>query len=160
MEHPASPSQPHESWMASIWKMYITRCLRNHPDVIQVEILQGRYGGLSPKPTSLLILCGAGIDAQSHLETFATSDEVPAALKMGWDDQHKEYATAGLKTYPEALCHGLADLAGLWMRKRASFSTGVAEGPMRDFEQFSEDLSRGFNQEVGRGADLYIPVAL
>ena len=89
---------------------------------------------------------------------FAISAHVPAALKMCWDDQRKEYATASLKTYPAALCHGLADLARLWMHKRASFSTGVAEGPMRDFVQFTEDLSRGFNQEVGRGADLYIPV--
>ena len=159
VEHPACPEGTHEQWMASIWKMFVTRCLMMHPDVQALKVFQGRYGGASPKPTMLLVLCGHDIDAQAHLDTFADMSYMPAALSMGWCEEKQEYATASLKEYPPQLCKGLASLAGYWieMRFRSSFSTGMDEEAMSEFLLFSRELARGFNTSAARGADLHIP---
>ena len=58
VEHPECPSGRHETWMASIWKMFIVRTFMTHDDVHCVSVLQGRFGGESPKPTTLMVACG------------------------------------------------------------------------------------------------------
>ena len=65
-----------------------------HKDVQFVNVFQGRYGGISPKPTSLLILCGGDINVQQHMEDYTTSKTLPPALVMGWHHQQREYQTA------------------------------------------------------------------
>ena len=86
---------------------------------------------------------------------------MPKALAMGWREDKKEYATASLKEYPVKLCHGLADLAGLWLQKRfgssAHFSSGADEEAMGEFVQYTKELAQGFNISAGRGADHHVP---
>lgn len=80
---------------------------------------------------------------------------------MGWREDRKEYATASLKEYPTKLCHGLADLAGVWLQKRlgscGNFSFGTDEEAMCEFVQYTKELVRGFNISAGRGADHHVP---
>ena len=145
--------------MASIWKMFIVRTFMTHDDVHCVSVLQGRFGGESPKPTTLMVACGGDIDAQAVLDTYASGDCMPRALRMGWNAERHEYATASLKEYPPQLCKALAGLAGVWMSRRttSAFSSGMAEEAMSEFRLFSKELAQGFNSKVGRGADLHIP---
>ena len=159
VEHPECPSGRHETWMASIWKMFIVRTFMTHDDVHCVSVLQGRFGGESPKPTTLMVACGGDIDAQAVLDTYASGDCMPRALRMGWNAERHEYATASLKEYPPQLCKALAGLAGVWMSRRttSSFSSGMNEEAMSEFLLFSKELAQGFNSDVGRGADLHIP---
>lgn len=117
VEHPAQPDLPQEAWMASIWKLFVVRQLAAHWDVTQITIYQGRYGGRSPKPTSLLIACGPGLDLAGHFKEFETSESLPQALKMGWNSEKHEFETAGLKNYPGALCECLAALAERWLKQ-------------------------------------------
>ena len=161
MEHPSCPEEGHQLWMASVWKMYIIRCLVEHKDVQILTIFQGKFGGASPKPTTLMVLCGCDIDVNAHLDSYADVSVMPKALAMGWREDKKEYATASLKEYPVKLCHGLADLAGLWLQKRfgssAHFSSGGDEEAMGEFVQYTKELAQGFNISAGRGADHHVP---
>lgn len=58
IEHPSPSPREEDFWLASIWRLFATQMFRRHPHVWQVEVLQGYYGGLAPKPTQLLFTCG------------------------------------------------------------------------------------------------------
>ena len=77
MEHPSCPEEGHQLWMASVWKMYIIRCLVEHKDVQILTIFQGKFGGASPKPTTLMVLCGCDIDVNAHLDSYADVSVMP-----------------------------------------------------------------------------------
>lgn len=79
MEHPACPSGQGDEWLPSIWKLYILRALAAMDGVRLLEIQQGLFDGISPKPTFLLILCG-DIDAQKELARFQTTDTLPKGI--------------------------------------------------------------------------------
>ena len=98
VEHPECPSGRHEDWMASIWKLFVVRSFLQHRDVRLLSVLQGRYGGLSPKPTSLMVLYGGKFDVHRHMEACTTSESLPPALVMGWNQKEGEYQTASLKS--------------------------------------------------------------
>ena len=51
MEHPACPSGQGDEWLPSIWKLYILRALVAMDGVRLLEIQQGLFDGISPKPT-------------------------------------------------------------------------------------------------------------
>ena len=129
-----------------------------HKDVQILTIYQGKFGGASPKPTTLMVL---DIDVSAHLDSYADVSVMPKALAMGWRDDKKEYATASLKEYAKKLCHGLADLAGVWLQKRiqssGNFSSGTDDDAMNEFVQYTKELVRGFNISAGRGADHHVP---
>ena len=116
MEHPACPSGQGDEWLPSIWKLYILRALAAMDGVRLLEIQQGLFDGISPKPTFLLILCG-DIDAQKELARFQTTDTLPKGIQMGYDKSRKEFSTAALKSYPPPRCKALASLAGSWSRR-------------------------------------------
>ena len=98
IEHPATPSDPSERWLASIWKFYIVEAVRKHPWVQTVTVFQGRYGSKSPKPTTLMFSCGSGISVEALLKQCRTTQQLPKALVMGRSGG--EYTTASLKNYP------------------------------------------------------------
>jgi len=145
VEHPAQPDLPQEAWMASIWKLFVVRQLAAHWDVTQITIYQGRYGGRSPKPTSLLIACGPALDLAGHVKEFETSESLPQALKMGWNSEKHEFETAGLKNYPAALCECLAALAERWLKQHFHSPSGLTMVPMDEFIRFSDELVQTFN---------------
>ena len=83
MEHPSCPGEDHEHWMASVWKMYIIRCFLRHRDVQILNIYQGKFGGASPKPTTLMVLCGRDIDVRSHLGLVRRSVDYAQGTRYG-----------------------------------------------------------------------------
>ena len=111
IEHPEEPDQQDQQWIASIWRLYVTRALANHPYIHRAAIFQGHFGARSPKPTSLLVCCGPKVNVDAVLLGARTQQDLPAGLSMGWQKEAREYATASLKTYPAGLCRGFADLA-------------------------------------------------
>ena len=125
-----------------------------HPTV-WLAIYQGRYGGRSPKPTSLLIACRPGLDLAGHFKEFETSESLPQALKMGWNSEKHEFETAGLKNYPAALCECLAALAERWLKQHFHSPSGLTMVPMDEFIRFSDELVQTFNALVNRGADFH-----
>ena len=159
VEHPECPSGRREDWMGAIWKLFVVRCFLQHRDVRLLSVLQGRYGGLSPKPTSLMVLYGGKFDIQRHMEKHTTSVSLPPALSMGWNEKEHEYKTASLKTYPIALCRCLAELAQAWLHDIGApeVSSDLA---MEEFVQYTTELARGFNTLVIRGADCHRPAPL
>ena len=92
LEHPKEPDQAD---YASIWRLAALVLLGHLPGLKRHLVWQGLYGGLSPKPTHLMV---------SHCREFGslaktmTTTPMPAALRMGREDQH--YSTAKLKEYP------------------------------------------------------------
>ena len=154
IEHPATPSDPSERWLASIWKLYIVEALRKHPWVQTATIFQGHYGAKSPKPTTLMFACGSGISVDALLKECRTTQQLPKALKMGRSGG--EYTTASLKNYPEGLCRALAFLLENWLAYHVP--TDFAEAGFHNpdhghFLLFVQRLMIQFNFDALRGAD-------
>ena len=120
IEHPACPDGQGDDWLPSIWRLYLLRALAECDFAQLVSISLGLFDGLSPKPTTLLVACGNEINALHFLEQYQTRSTMPPGHQMGYDKTRKEYKTAALKSYPAALCKGLAGLANQW----ASICTG------------------------------------
>ena len=154
LEHPEEPDQEDQRWIASIWRLFVTVAIECNPHVHRSAIYQGFYGGLSPKPTSLMVCCGPKVKVEEILFAARTQQYLPASLSMGWRKEKREYATASLKTYPAGLCNGLAMLAQSWMDNYG----GVVEDfhvPMERFVAWTSELQRNFNLSVVRGADYH-----
>ena len=153
-EHPAEPQAEGELWLASIWRLFMTRVIRDHPHAELVTLQQGHFGAKSPKPTNLLICGGAGFGAESILAKHRTCTVLPKQLEMGWDAKAREYATASLKSYPPGLCLAISAMTQCWMDKH--FETAEDLGPLPpSFVSFTEELLKTFNLSVARGADYH-----
>lgn len=154
IEHPAEPEASDESWLPSIWRLKSVKLLAQHPAVQHLRVLQGLFGGLSPKPTSLLLLVG-DLRAADIINRFAVT-ELPAALQMGFRD--REYVTSALKEYPELLCQALAEVASEWCRKYIKEPTVGTTTSMDDFLTFADCLRQSLNEDALRGPDCAICV--
>ena len=115
VEHPASSAAASEAWLASIWKLFLTKVFQANEFVWKVDIYQGLFGAKSPKPTSLLFSVGPSIDVRAILEKGQTVEEMPRQLEMGWDRQAGEYQTASLKNYPGGLCAAISCVCQQWL---------------------------------------------
>ena len=149
VEHPAEPGASDETWMASIWRLLVTRILAAHPASHSVTVLQGRYGGASPKPTQLLVAAG-DIQVEHILKQYALT-ELPPALVMGFKGQ--EYATASLKEYPALLCQGLSAIVETWCRKYYQSPSVGSSSSMEDFHAYTVCLRQTLNEDALRGPD-------
>ena len=147
LEHPA-PSD--EAWIASTWKLQITRILTAHPAFRQYLIYQGVYGGHSPKPTTLLI-CADDHDEVAEILRFHAQTAMPQALRMGKDSSTGCFNTAKLKNYPPLLCKALAALAEGWGQR--NFRMGVHGVSHEPFLAYVERLRRHFNESAAMGPD-------
>ena len=150
IEHPAEPDAADEHWLASIWRLKAMQILERHPSTQLVRLLQGRFGGKSPKPTHLMIVAG-DLPVSEILHRFATTS-LPAALQMGTCG--REFATASLKEYPPLLCQGLADVVEHWCRKYTCEPTIGSPDTMDDFLRFSTCLRQSLNEDAQRGPDF------
>ena len=148
MEHPEPSS---EDWVASSWKLHATQLLLSHPFIEVYSILQGRYGGISPKPTRLLISSDSKSDVQQILDSFAVTS-LPKGISLGKDTKSGEYNTAPLKNYPPLLCEALAVLAQDWCSKY--YDPGIETGSDQEFLKFVERLKSSFNESAVRGPDF------
>ena len=80
VEHPAMPPEPE---YPSIWKMPLVKFLLRFSNCHLLRVEQGRYGGLSIKPTDLLIVNGTGHDYE-HFVSMRTT-ELPRTGRIGRD---------------------------------------------------------------------------
>lgn len=154
IEHPATPSDPSERWLASIWKLYIVEAVRKHPWVQTVTVFQGHYGSKSPKPTTLMFSCGSGISVEALLKQCRTTQQLPKALVMGRSGG--EYTTASLKNYPGGLCRDLAFVLESWLAYHISTDfaeAGSCNPDHSNFLNFVQRLMVQFNFDAIRGAD-------
>ena len=113
LEHPAASAVRHGRLPPSIWRLQIVKLLLRHPGIHQLDLLQGHYGGQSPKPTSLLLVCPASMLERVKM-LFAvgrTRLTLPKAITMGRSETHSGYNTAPLKRYPAAMCRTMAKMA-------------------------------------------------
>ena len=152
LEHPGCPEGDDAAWLPSIWRLYILRALGEMGSVKQILIQQGLYDGHSPKPTMLFILCGE-LDARKILDTHKTRERLPPGLKMGFNKDKKEYATAALKSYPGPLCLALANLANCWAHRYFKNLDSLTFVPMQKFLEYTSGLHAQFNLMAQRGAD-------
>ena len=99
LEHPSPPEQAADRDLPSSWLTGACQMLLSHPEVSLIQIQQGRFGAISPKPTSLL--CKGVPSLQGYLDRIGVLP-LPKALSMRKSDGL--YSTAALKAYPERLC--------------------------------------------------------
>ena len=148
LEH---PSEPQEAWMPSIWKLHVIDLLVGHDRAQLHHLQQGRYGGHSPKPTTLLVTAPDHTAIRESLQRFAIT-ELPKALSMGREAGGRgEYSTAKLKSYPPLLCRAMADIAEKWGRD--CFFVQSDHHSDQDFLDYVARLRCGFNLAAQRGQD-------
>ena len=147
MEHPEEGA---DDWVASSWKLHATKLLSGHPRIEVFSILQGRYGGVSPKPTKLLISADDRNTSQRVLESFAVTS-LPKGIRLGRNETG-EYNTSQLKNYPPLLCEALAALAQSWCSKY--YHPGIETNSDDDFLQFVDKLKSSYNLSAQRGPDF------
>ena len=111
VEHPAQPPPRHGHQPASIWLLPLIRILLQCKQVSMIQIQQGFWSAVSPKPTTFLITTpkGSGPEYQTCLKKFQTRTTLPPPLRMG--KKGGIFNTAQLKRYPGPLCSGLASIA-------------------------------------------------
>ena len=153
LEHPAEPQRPSEDWLASIWRLFATRVFNHCSHLQKVLVYQGYYGSKSPKPTNLLICIGDKLNAAAILHESRITDQLPEQLVMGWDAKNREYSTASLKSYPSALCAGLASLAQQWINSYVTKPAAEVSPLPAAFVKFTDILTSSFNLAVAPGAD-------
>ena len=149
VEHPATPDQPSEGWMASIWRLWVTKTLVGHSAVQLAKVYQGHYHGISPKPTYLMVAMGPHLDAQRLLDGMRTRQTLPKALQM---ERGAEFATARLKNYPKDFCSALANLSAAWNARYLN-NFELATRSDATFNEYVKSLVCRFNFDVQRGAD-------
>ena len=106
IEHPQASSTRYGVLPPSIWRLACVRLLLQHPRVATYDLRQGLYGGLSPKPTTFLVVCHSSLlpMVRSILGIGRARISAPKALVMGRAASGVGYRTAPLKRYPPALC--------------------------------------------------------
>ena len=110
LEHPAPHKKEH---FPAIWHLPVVEALRILGTFVELDIYQGYYGAVSPKPTRLGI---AGCRAPGPIfARFYTTSTLPPPLKMG--KGKGEYNTAQLKEYPVAFSRALAQLSVEWWQR-------------------------------------------
>ena len=139
LEHPKEPDNPS---YAAIWRLPIVQMMLQLPGMQRFTVLQGFYGGKSPKPTDLMFSHAApGLPALA-LRTRTTS--LPPPIKMGKSDKGKFYNTAVLKEYPSAFCNFLALSFAAWAKHRPvePASEDLPESLLTQFERLRVDLTK------------------
>ena len=146
LEHPAPRDMEK---FPCIWGVAAFHHLLRFANLRQVDIFQGLFGAISPKPTRLAI-CGHP-SPDDHMDRFRITDTLPPPLKMGWQKE-QGFSTSQLKEYPTAMARGLAGLAESWIQSHCSEDTCVEPVTPTDtelVEPFKVDLVGLFS----RGAD-------
>ena len=147
LEHPSDISQ--DVNRPSIWRLEILGFFLRFPQCEKVEILQGFYGGLTPKPTTLFIINGAP-DNESLLFSLRTSP-LPTSYALG-KAADGSWKTAVLKEYPPGLCRALC----------AIVEAGQSDGPGEPVDEIPtvfletiQELTKDFNLSAERGPDYH-----
>lgn len=153
LEHPKDKDEdqpPCSQWRASIWRIPAVQALRAHPKVRTVEVWQGLYGAVSPKPTTLL---HTGHGRFAECLRNGVTHPMPAMLELGRHKTEGEFATAQLKAYPSALCKCLAISFCEWAQKEVEQADNLTE-PLAPFIQWTRNMVAHFNLDRQLGRDF------
>ena len=147
LEHPSDISR--DVNRPSIWRLEIIQFYLRFAQCEMVDILQGFYGGLTPKPTTLFIINGAP-DNASLLYTLRTSP-LPTTSALG-KAADGSWRTAVLKEYPPGLCRALCAIVEAGQR-------GGSREPVDDipteFLETIQEMTKDFNLSAERGPDFH-----
>ena len=110
LEHPAPPSTRSGCIPPSIWRLPITQLMRRHCCVELTQIKQGYYGGIAPKPTTLMVVGPPEVRGAmlEKLHSGKTTEVLPPPLVMKRTD--KGFSTLPLKRYPVGFCKAIATM--------------------------------------------------
>ena len=111
IEHPICPKRKPRGQPASIWLLPLIAYLRTLSAVVSLDIWQGLYNAVSPKPTTLLITAPqiTHREVDRWTKKHRTQKFLPPPLKMG-PTAPGIFATAPLKRYPKAFCEAIAEI--------------------------------------------------
>ena len=112
MEHPACATPRLGLQPPSVWLLPEVVAMLRHPKVRLLQLQQGLFGGISPKPTSFLLVSDPheGDLMEQALLHGRSQMALPAPLTMG--KTSNGYATNPLKRYPPHLCATIARMVG------------------------------------------------
>ena len=147
LEHPGIPENAKGRDLPTIWETGPLRVLRAHPATSFVEILQGRFGAKSPKPT---VFVTKGLETlPTHLARQGTC-ALPKALRLGKTEG--VYNTASLKEYPPKLCRAIGDSVADFVGTLAGYGTSYTlHAPAR--ETWVREIQKNQNFSAQMGAD-------
>lgn len=155
LEHPQASGLRHGILPASIWRLKSTQLLLRHPLATIFHIRQGLFGGLSPKPTSLLMICPPCLwpIVESILFCGRTNIRCPPPIQMGRADGQTGYRTAPLKRYPGPLCRTIARLSYAFAEKAQV--CGGDHDPVHELAEKLEALYQRSTEGATDGADYH-----
>ena len=142
LEHPEQDE--HNSHAASIWRLPVVRMMHRFANCTSVRLLQGHYGGKTPKPTRLLFA-----NATDELEALIVRGRCTALPKRTAVGRKCDgsWATTELKEYPGGLCRMLAEIL-----ERSLPRTGSTVIP-KEFDDFVTCLVADFDFLASQGRD-------
>ena len=147
VEHPAEPA---DQSLPAIWHLDVMTFFLRFACCQKIRIEQGRFGGLSPKPTDLLIVHGLADTGGFFVENRTTP--LPRTTRIGRDSDGS-WKTSVLKRYPPDLCRVFAALFDVCQPENE-----LMETPPPWFTGAVEKLMAHFDSEATMGPD-YCPGA-
>ena len=146
IEHPGRPREDHKPsiWNTQLWKIF------SQLPVTELTVLQGYFGGISPKPT-ILSFAQHLPWLEEHFRRFRTTTVLPKGETTGRDSTGA-FRTAVLKEYPPGLNQAIAASYERWQ------ATTTFEHEDTPLPQDLLDLFNHFEIELHTtlGAD-YVP---
>ena len=146
LEHPADLGDGLNA--PSIWRLSVVLFFLRFTCCEKVDLLQGHYGGLTPKPTSLLVAHGAA-HSSHFLQTLRTTP-LPRRAATG-KNEDGTWKTAVLKQYPAGLCRALCSLVEAG---QSHMSRDGGEIPA-EFMDAVADLLQDFDFQAQMGPDFH-----
>ena len=154
LEHPSASSTRYNQLPPSIWRLKATKLLLLHPGVQVHLVQQGFYGGASPKPTTLMIVCPLMLRyvVQKVIDDGRTCALLPPPVKMG--RMAGGYATAPLKRYPPGLCRMISQIA-LHVSECAQACDPTAPDPLYPIATHLEEMYQTVQLDQEDGHDFF-----
>ena len=154
LEHPSASSTRYNQLPPSIWRLKATKLLLLHPGVQLHLVQQGFYGGSSPKPTTLMIICPLVLRyvVQKVIDDGRTCAVLPPPVKMG--RLGTGYATAPLKRYPPGLCRMISQIA-LKVSECAQACDPLASDPLFPISNHLEEMYQTVLLDQEDGQDFF-----
>ena len=143
IEHPSEPHDMPE--YASIWRLPLVQFFLRFPRCRLIDLFQGHFGGLSPKPTTFLT---ANCDELEEILIKGCTTPLPKGGCIG-RDATGAWKTNKLKEYPPDLCKALA-IAFCAAQPLTETSSPLPEW----FEEAIRSLRAEFDESAPRGPDF------
>ena len=149
LEHPEKDE--HNEQAASIWRLPIVRTFHRFSNCLSARLLQGHYGGKTPKPTRLLF---TNVTPQiEEIIVRGRCSALPKRIAVGRKCDGS-WATTELKEYPGGLCKMLGEV----FEKSLPAVGNKALPP--EFCEFVQELMAEFDFAASQGQDFNPATAL